>query len=132
VLGGASRSLALVVHQLVRAGCRVTVLAPAGPARAGWEKAGAEVLAWSPPACSWMGRQLYSIFTAEPGLDRLAYNVVEMARVPFVTPGAVRRLEEVVRDRAIGTVYANTVPLFPLAGALAKLRARGVRVIWQL
>src|SRR3989304_8847041 len=82
-LGGASRSLGLMIEHLTKLGNRILVLAPRGNSLKLWEAAGAENLYWSPPTCSWLGHPVFATYAGEFSLDRLIYNLLDLFLLPF-------------------------------------------------
>jgi glycosyltransferase involved in cell wall biosynthesis len=133
VLGGASRSLALVIGHLREMGCEINLFAPPGPACQNWEAYTSRMISWAPPVCNWLGAPLYSTYAFESSWDRSLYNFVDLLLLPARLLAARKALRAELTARHVDSVYVNSLALFPLVGLLANLRREfGFHLVWQI
>ena len=133
VLGGASRSLELMIAHLVRMDIQVKVLAPSGRACSAWEAAGAEVRLWSSPTCSWFAKPLFATYSGEYSFDRILFMLTEIIFLPFRLITAQKLIRSIVSREQIEIIFVNTVALFWLSRTLEKIRIKDhVKVFWQI
>jgi glycosyltransferase involved in cell wall biosynthesis len=132
-LGGASRSAATVMDRLRKAGCEVFVLAPPGPLCSVFERMGATVAPWQPPACQWFGRNIVSSGVPAASFNTLASQLLSLAMLPGRLGRGVRLIRDIVTRESITTIFVNSLVLFPVARVLAGIRQeRRLRVLWQI
>ena len=131
-LGGASRSVSIVVEQLLTASVHVFILSPPGPMCGLWTGWGAEVLVWDPPICQWMGGEVVSSSSPACGWNVVPYRMLTLAKLPLRVVRGRQLILEIVQRESIDAIYVNSLVLFPIANALASLRKEGVRVVWQV
>jgi glycosyltransferase involved in cell wall biosynthesis len=133
VLGGASRSLSLMIEHLRQAEIRTIVLAPAGRAWKNWESAGAEVRLWSSPTCSWFVKPLFATYAGEYSFDRIVYILSDLLFLPDRLFQAGRLLGSLVAQEQPEIIFVNTLALFWLAQTLRKItKIRNTKVFWQI
>jgi glycosyltransferase involved in cell wall biosynthesis len=128
-IGGGTRSLTVILEDLIAVGCSVHVIAPKGPMNDRWRELGASISHWKPPTCAWLGAPTYSsgvvYFSAR--------HLVRLALLPWRWLKAVWVIRRLIITKDIDVVHVNSLILFPIAVALSAFcRSRGIRVVWHL
>ncbi len=128
-IGGASRSLDILIRNVLSVGGHVAILTPPGPMCRQWEEMGVRVVRWDPPVCPWLGISIYASGVFEFGLGAS----LALARLPKRLFAGRRLIRRILSNETITVLYINSLVLFPLGWVLPAMRRNGgMRTVWHV